>query len=140
MNLDASVNNQLTRNDFAIIIALNRHLATLLPVRLKNISPSDYLAGTVLGRASSGADSGLYKAYASGNTDGSQVAAAILFEDVRATDVTNPQGTGTGTSVARGIFGGEVFQDKLIGFDANAKSNLNGTTIVDASGVNVLKF
>jgi hypothetical protein len=137
MNLDASTNNQLTRNDFPIIIALNRHLATLLPVRLVNISPSDYLAGLVLGRRTS---DGAYKAYNSGNSDGSQVAAGILFENVLATDITNPQGAGTGNPVARCIFGGEVFQGALTGLDANAVSNLKATTIIDASGVSVLKF
>ena len=131
MNLDAKFNNQIKRNDYPIIIALNRHLATLLPVRLVNTG-GDYAAGTVLGRVTA---SGLYKAYNDSNSDGSEVARCILFEDVLAEDV--PAST---SAVARAIFAGYVFKDKLTGLDAAAIGDLYGKTIVDASGVNILKF
>lgn len=134
MNLDAKVNNQIKRNDFAIIIALNRHLADLQPVRLAN-SGADYLAGTVLGRATSGGDSGFYKPYNDSNSDGSQTARCVLFEDVLAVDVP-----ASGNGLARGIFAGYVFQDKLTGLDAAGIVDLKATTIIDASGVNILKF
>lgn len=132
MNLDAKVNNQLRRNDFAIIIALNRHLATLLPVRLTN-DTTDIKAGTVLGRITA---SGLYKRYNDSNSDGSEVAACVLMDDALQEDYPSA----TGTCLSRGIFTGEVFQDKLVGFDAAAKVDLGGRTIIDASGVNILKF
>jgi len=59
-----------------------------------------------------------------------------LHEDV---DVTEFLST-TGTSFARGIFGGEVFKDKLHDLDSTAISDLGAKTIVDATGINVLKF
>lgn len=131
MNIDAKVNNEIKRNDFAIIIALNRHLADLQPVRLKNVGAA-YQAGLVLGRITA---SGLYAAYNDSNSDGTQVAAAVLMEDVALEDQT-----ASGNPVARGIFAGYVFQDKLTGLDAAAKVDLGARTIIDASGVNILKF
>lgn len=138
MNLDARVNNQVTRNDFAIILACNRHLATLLPVRLV-YTGADYVAGLVLGRVTA---TGYYKAYNDSNSDGSQVAAAVLFEDVKLTDISlsSPSGAASGTAIARGIFGGEVFTDKLTGLDAAAKVDLGAREIIDASSVSILKF
>jgi Bacteriophage lambda head decoration protein D len=131
MNLDARINNELTRNDYPIIIAMQRHLATILPVRLVNTG-ADYKAGTVVGRVTA---TGLYKAYNDSNSDGSEVAKAILFEDVVATDV--PAST---NAVARGIFSGYVFKDKLVGLDAAAIGDLQAKTVTDASGVDILKF
>lgn len=131
MNLDAKVNNQIKRNDYAIIIALNRHLADLQPVRLLNTG-NDYKAGLVLGRITA---SGLYAAYNDSNSDGTQTAQCVLFEDVLAEDQT-----ATGNPMARGIFAGYVFQDKLTGLDAAAKVDLGARTIIDASNVNILKF
>lgn len=134
MNFDAKVNNQLRRNDFAIIIALNRHLADLQPVRVTKTG-SDYAAGTVLGRATSGADSGLYKPYNDSNSDGSQTARCVLMEDLADETIA-----ASGSGLARGIFAGYLFQDKLTGLDAAAIVDLKATTIIDASGVNILKF
>lgn len=138
MNLDAKVNNQIKRNDFAIILACNRHLATLLPVRLVRTG-TDYSAGLVLGRVTA---TGFYKNYDDSASDGSQVAAGVLFEDVLLEDRSDssPSLGASGTAVARCIFGGEVFQDKLTGLDAAAKVDLGARTIIDASGVNILKF
>lgn len=138
MNLDAKVNNQIKRNDFAIIIAVNRQLATILPVRLEQTA-SDRLAGLVLGRVTA---TGFYTEYNDSNSDGSEVAAAILFEDVLVEDISSasPSGSASGTAIARGVFGGEVFQDKLTGLDAAAKVDLGARTIIDASGVSILKF
>lgn len=131
MNFDAKVNNEITRNDYAIIIALNRHLATLLPVRLKN-SATDIKAGTVLGRVTA---TGFYAAYNDAASDGTQVAKCILMDDVKAEEFP-----ASGTAVGRGIFSGYVFKDKLTGLDSNGETDLGAKTIVDASGVNILKF
>lgn len=135
-NLDANVNNQIFRKDFAIIIALNRQLATIQPVRIANDS-TDMLAGTVLGRRTS---DGIYKRYNSGNSDGSQTAACVMFEDVLQDDFNAQAPALTGFALTRGIFAGYVFQAKLTGLDAGAITNLGGRTIIDASGVSILKF
>lgn len=132
MNLDAKINNQITRNDFAIILACNRQLATLVPVRLVNNGTSDYKAGLVVGRITT---SGLYKNYDDSASDGSQTAVGVLFEDVLASDVP-----ASGLPVARAIVGGEVYLGKLTGFDAAAGTDLGARTIIDASGISILKF
>ena len=136
MNFDANVNNQLTRNDFAIIIALNRHLADIQPVRLV-YTGSDYKAGTVLGRVTA---SGYYKPYNDANSDGTQVAKGILFEDVLVDDFLAQGPSLTGLAMARCLFAGYVFKDKLTGLDTAGETDLSAKTIIDASGVSILKF
>jgi len=132
MNLDAKVNNQIFRKDHPIILASNRQLATLYPVRL-DYSSDGYKAGTVLGRNSV---DGNYAAYDNGASSGLDTAAAILFEDVPVESFPSA----TGTALARGIFGGEVFKAKLTGLDASAITDLKARTITGADGVDVLKF
>ena len=46
-NFDAEVNNSLFRKDWPVILALNAHLATILPVRLSYVA-AGYKAGQVL--------------------------------------------------------------------------------------------
>jgi len=130
-NLDAKVKTQIFRKDFPIILATNRHLATILGVRLV-YDADGYLAGTVLARRTDG----LYAAYDDGGSSGLDTARGILFEDVAPEEFVAT----TGTAVARSIFGGEVFKDKLIGLDANGETDLGARTIIDASSVSILKF
>lgn len=138
MNSDAKVNNQIKRNDFAIIIACNRQLASFAPVRLVYTGAS-YAAGLVLGRVTA---SGYYAAYNDSNSDGTQTAVGVLNEDVSIDDIStsSPSGAASGTSLARMIVGGEVFQAKLTGLDNAAIVDLKARSITDASGVQVLKF
>lgn len=139
MNLDAKVNNQIKRNDYPIIIALKRELATILPVRLQRNTADTFVAGLVLGRVTA---TGYYKAYDDAASDGSQTAVAVLMDDVALEDRpdSSPSGAASGTSIGRGIFSGYLFKDKLTGLDANGITDLGAKTIVDASGVNILKF
>lgn len=133
MNLDAKVDNEIFRKDYPIILALNRHLATILAVRLP-YNASGYAAGLVLGKVTA---TGYYQAYDDGNSPaGVGVAQAVLMEEVAAEDFPGA----TGTAVARGIFGGEVFKAKLTGLDANAITDLGARTITGADGVDILKF
>lgn len=131
-NLDASFSGNIFHVDHPMIIAQNRRLATILPVRLA-YSSSGYSAGTVLARNSV---SGEYAAYDNGASSGLDTAKAVLFENINSSEF----GSTTGSTLARAIFGGEVYKDKLVGLDSNAETDLDAKTIVDATGVNVLKF
>lgn len=133
--LDAGNNTSIFRKDHAMIIAQNRHLASILPIRM-TYSATDLIAGTVMSRYTSGANSGLYAPYVNSGASGIGTAACILMEDHPTSEFAN----NTDTTLGRGIFGGEVFKDKLTGLDATAITNLGAKTIVDATAVNVLKF
>lgn len=131
-SLDIKFSGEIFRKDHAIILSGNRVLASLLPVRLAFVS-GGYVAGQVLARNSV---SELYEKYDNGGSSGTDVAKAILFEDKAESDFASSGDT----QVARGIFGGEVFKDKLTGLDSAAETDLDARTIVDASGVSILKF
>lgn len=135
MNLDAKVKGEIFRQDHPIILATNRHLATLLPVRLV-YDASGYEAGRAVARLTSGPNSGLYTKYNNAGASGADVCAGVLFAPVEAADFPST----TGTAVARCIFGGEVFNSKLVGMDANGITDLGGRVITDASGTAILKF
>lgn len=127
-HLDARTSGEIFRADHPIILALNRHLATILPVRLAYVS-GGYVAGQVLARNTV---TGYFQKYDSGGASGTDTARAVLFES--ADPVSGD------TMLARGIFGGWVFESKLIDLDNDAKTDLKATSIIDASGVTVLKF
>lgn len=131
MDLNAKVNNEIVRRDFPIILALNKHLATVLPVVLKHDSEDGYVAGQVLVRNTS---TGYFEKYSAAS--GTYDAAAILMDNVYAEEFS---GT-TGLCVSRGIFGGEVFKAKLTDLDSGAITDLGAKTIIDATGVEILKF
>ena len=88
-------------------------------------------AGLVLGFANSGADAGLYKPYAAGNSDGSEVAVGVLAYGVEIDD----EGCDSAVSV---IKDGTLFKDMLIGLDAAAETALNATSHVD-DGENLIR-
>ncbi len=132
MGSDLNFNGEIFRKDHPIILAARRDLASLKPVRLA-YNASGYVAGQVLGRNTV---SGYYENYNDGGASGLETAAAVLFETV---EVDLFASTGD-TRIARGIFGGEVFEDKLTGLDAAAKVDFASRTIVDATGVSIMKF
>lgn len=138
MNFDARVNNQIKRNDFSMIIAANRQLASLVPVRLA-YTASDRKAGLVLGRITA---SGYYSEYNDANSDGTQTAVGVLADDVLVEDVTttSPSGAASGTALARMFTGGELYYDKLTGIDAAGITDLKARKIITADSVSVLKF
>lgn len=130
--LDSSFSGQIFRKDVAQIIAQNRQLATLMPVRLA-YNAAGYPAGQVLARNST---SGFYEKYNDAGASGLDVAKAVLNEEHQVSDFAS---SGDTTS-AVGIFGGQLFKDKLVGLDAAGETDLKSTTIVDSTGVNILKF
>lgn len=131
---DAKFNSEIFRKDHPIILAARRDLASIKPVRLDNIS-AKYDAGQVLVR-----DPGdsLFKKYSTASGSGDTT--CILFEDVEVEEFVDGETGVTGSAIARAIFGGEVFEDKLTDLDDSAKTELGGKTIVDATGVNIFKF
>jgi hypothetical protein len=129
-NLDALFSGQIVRKDHPMILALNRQQATILPVRLAAAS-GGYTAGQVLQRDSG---TGIFSAYP--GASGGGTAAAVLLESLDASEMTSAGGM----ALARGCFGGSVFQSKLINLDAQAIAALGGKTIIAADGVQVFKF
>ncbi len=124
---------QDSRENFKNVIAKRSDLVQFAGGRIKpapTSTPVTNYAGTVLGFATSGADSGYYKPYAVGNADGSQVAVGVLAEDC----ITDNFGNGSEISV---IKNGCLFSDLLIGLDANAKTNLQGQ-IYTEHGTNLI--
>lgn len=91
-----------------------------------------HYAGEVLGYATSGGDAGKWKPYASGNSDGSQVAKAILLSTIIVDSTNN-------NSEIEFSYGGQFLQDLLIGLDSGAITNLKAISIVE-NGVNILSF
>lgn len=122
----------VSRVDRPMIIAQNRELATIMPVRLA-YNASGYLAGTVLGRNNVSGD---FAAYSNAGSSGTDTATCVLFESAKAGEFDAT----TGTVLARAIFGGELYKDMLVGLDTDAESDLKARTIVDATNVNILKF
>ena len=130
---DAFFNPQDSRENFKNIIAKRSDLAVFGGGRL---APSTYgtnlYAGTVLGFASSGGDAGFYKPYAVGNTDGSQVAVAVL------SDYASVDAAGAGSEIVF-VTSGILFKDLLIGLDSGAITNLGGKSKVE-HGVNLISI
>ena len=137
---DSLFNPSDDRSNFKQIIAKRSDLGQFGGGRLApSMAPGYYYAGLVLGYANSGGDSGYYKAYNSGNSDGSQVAVGILSEDANVAAVgASPNGpTGDGSEVVIIRATANLFKDLLIGLDSNAISNLGAKSYVE-KGVNIL--
>jgi hypothetical protein len=128
MNLDANINNSLTRKDYPQIIAKNRHLASLTGARLKGVA-ADYAAGTVLAKNS--VDS-LFYAYDNNASSGLNTAVGVLMETI--TD------NGEATLVGRMLVSGELLKDNLTGLDSGAITDLGARSYTGSDGVNILKF
>jgi hypothetical protein len=133
---DALFLPQDNRENFKQIIAKRSDLVRFARGRLGPSQIGSYLvAGTVLGFATSGGDSGYLKPYVSSATDGSQVAVGVLSEDANVqappsglTPAAGPAGYGSEVAYIRG---GDLFQALLIGLDSNAITNLKGSSYLE---------
>lgn len=133
--VDPAFNGSIFRFDHPMIIATNRSSAVLLPVRLRYKS-GGYPAGTVVALNTT---DNVYDAYTSAGSSGTNVAAAVLFENHPVEDF--PGTAATSTCLAKGIFGGcTLFKSKLTGYDATAKTALNARELTDATGVTTVLF
>ena len=130
---DALFIPQDSRSNFKPVIAKRPDLVKFNGGRL---GPSEFgqilHAGTVLGFASTGGDAGFYKAYASGNSDGSQVAVGVLSE------YAAPDASGNGSEIVW-ISGGELIQANLIGLDSGAITALGGRSFTE-QGLQIFSF
>lgn len=129
-NYDASVNNQISRYDFAQIIATGRLQALIRPVVLvyNDSLATGYAAGTVLAQYTSGPSAGFFGAYNDSGASGLATAVCVLL--------TNTQPASAGTLAAPAVFRGNLYYSKLIGLDANGKTDLGGRVVGDAVGQN----
>lgn len=132
--IDAEVNNQIFRKDWAAIIAYRRDLATIEPVRLQ-YDANGYPAGQCLARVTSTGVFGKYSAVSGLSID----TPCVLFESVIAADEGTPGvDAPTGGALARAIFAGYVYKSKLL--DYTGPSQLGGKEMTDATGITVVKF
>lgn len=141
MNFDAYVNNQVFRKDWPVILALNAHLATILPIRLaagdSQFNSNGAIAGQVL--APDNLSPPLFHRYSA--VSGTYNANCILLDSLDVSQFTATAASGN-TVAARGVFGGEVYLNNLIDASTTAlnSSNLGGKTITDANNVPIYKF
>lgn len=113
------------RENFKQILAKRSDLVQIDGARLApSLAPVYLYAGTILGLAATGGDAGYWKPYNSANTDGSQVAAGILFADTN----MDAAGNGSESVIAKE---GTFFKDLLVGYDATAKVGLAAHEFVD---------
>lgn len=124
-----------SRANFKQVIAKRSDLVKFASGRMAKAGAGltvTYRAGLVLGYATSGADSGRYKAYNDAATDGSQTAVAVLSEEVTTDEFDN----GSACVV---IKEGELLQASLIGLDAAGEVDLSAKKYVEG-GVNIISI
>lgn len=121
---------QVFRQDQALIIACDRHLAVILPIGLR-YAAAGIVAGTVMARNTT---DGLYDAYSSAGSSGLNAAACITLR--------NEATTSGQVTYTPAIFKGIVFYNNLTGVDATAygSSGLAGRKITDGQGSVLLMF
>lgn len=111
------------------------------PMQHVKLANGTYAAGTVLGPVT--ATPGQFKAYANGNSDGSEAATCILRDDVVVASgvhtLADEQGGGVVTSVPV-YFGGVFKTSELTGLDAAGVADLNGLIISGTVADGLLKF
>jgi hypothetical protein len=129
--LDFLTKTQVFRKDFTAILANNRHLVSMMPIRLA-YNALGVAAGTVLARNNV---SGYYQAYSDIAASGVDTAVGILFHNVAVEDFNS----GTSTA-AQMIAGGNVYQSKLIGLDAAGITDLGAKSKIDGMGNTILMF
>jgi hypothetical protein len=127
--LDFQTSTQVFRKDRRLILAMNRHHATILGVRVAYVS-GGYSAGQVMSRNSV---SGLHEKYNSAGSSGTDTAVGVLFNDI--TDMVASQ-----SDVGQLIVKGELYYANCTSIDSDAVNDLKGRTVIDGSGVTILMF
>lgn len=130
-SLDASTSGEVFRKNHPVIIANDRHLATIVGVRVANNSVR-VAAGTVLGRNNV---SGFYQPYSDIGASGIDTAVGILLDDIETEDFNSQTST-----VGRLIVKGNVYENNLTGLDAAAKTDLHARSVIDGSNDTIMMF
>lgn len=126
---DVNYKAEIFRKDFPQLIAKSMQRLVTLPVRLAYNS-AGYSQGTVLARD---AADGLYKKYDDGGGTGVNTAVCVLADEVSAVD-------SSGTKLAVAIVHGELYNDKLVGIDANGRTDMGARTYTEADGTVIFSF
>ena len=127
--LDFRTSQQVFRKDRPLILAMNRHHASIIGVRVA-YDALGYGAGQVMARNSV---SGLHSKYVAAGSSGTDTAVGILFNDI--SDMVASQ-----SDVGQLIVRGEVFYANCTDIDGAAVTDLNGRAVVDGSGTTILMF
>jgi len=128
--LDFNTKQEIFRNNNKVLIARNRHLASLMGVRLA-YDAAGYTMGVTLARNST---SGLYQKYNDAGASGINTAVGILYNDVPAAS------DGSSTDIGQMLVKGEVYESLVTGLDANGKTDLKSRSVIDGSGNTILIF
>lgn len=130
-NYDAEVNMQISRYDFAQIIACKRSLCLIRPVVLvfdNTNQPNGYPAGTVLAQYTSGPSANFFATYGTGGASGLGTAVCVLLVDAYPAS--------GGSLAVPAVFRGNLYASKVIGADAGAKTSLGARVVGDFNGAN----
>lgn len=125
--LDSKFTAEGFRKNFPLLLATNRHHATVIGAQLA-AQASDLVAGQLLARNSV---SGLYDVYASAGSSGLDTAKGILLLDAA---------TSTTSQVVQILMGGEVYKAKITGYDSDTPADLNGRVYINGAGEEIFKF
>ena|ERR1019366_3405835 len=139
-NADAEVNNQISRYDFAQILACSRQLAVIRPVRVlyDSSNVTGLVAGTLVaqntGYSAAGSASAVYPSllggqyfqkYVQSGVSGTGTPVAVLLTDVV---------PASGDSVlAPAVFSGAVYKTMIPNWDSTVAAALVGRTWTDSN-------
>lgn len=134
-SLTPNFKGQIFRYNQPLVIAGNRNTALIYGLSIR-YNATGYQAGTVLARNTT---DGIYQAYDSGGSSGTNVASAILLDAYAPEDFTAT--SATGTTLANGLFGGAtVYKDSLPNYSAGVLTDLKASIIYVDGGTQLLKF
>lgn len=130
--LDFRTSGEIFRKDNRLVLARNRHLASIIGGRLQWQSGNDLVAGQMIALNTS---TNVYTSYNPSGASGTGVAVGVLFHDVPA-----PLATGT-SDLVQVILKGEVYKDALVGYDSGAATDLGAREVYDqATGKTIVLF
>jgi hypothetical protein len=127
--LDFVTSGQVFRKDYRMVLAMNRHQAAIIPVRLA-YDAAGYVMGQVIARNTT---SGLWSKYVTAGSSGTDTAVGILFNDVQDMPAS-------GTDLGQLIVKGQVFEDACIDLDSAAKVDLGARSVITGTGATILMF
>lgn len=133
--LDARFKGEIFRQDYPQIIAMDRHLAKLIPARFQ-YSAAVLQAGQAVGRRTA---DGYFYPYMQSATGGEGTGVGVLLDYLDFTGATGSGANGYGTRMGRVCVGGApLFNANLVGATGNFLSDVKGRVVTDATGTALL--